>query len=211
MPFPVLPLKSAACVFVLVIAAGCVALPEAPVDAASVKDAAATAETWPEPEVFDWSGHVVVSEVEGYTHFRPYEDVLWPVWQEGVLFHVEEIPQAMEVSLDWTGEGSFMIMLHSHKAGGTNTYVEHITEMDDQNPKCLRVPTADLAEGHWQVMIHSEGARNTDFTLHVALAGGKGALDLEERHGHRAEDGEFDIDKHEIEPCSMTPMGDEHA
>jgi hypothetical protein len=185
--------------------AGCVAAPDTTGDAVDAASARGADEAWPEPEVFDWSGHVIASELEGPTHFRPTEDALWPAFQEGVMFHVEEIPEAMEVSLDWTGGGSFMIMLHSHKAGGTNAYVEHITKLDDQNPKCLRVPTADLAEGHWQVMVHSEGARNADFTLHVALAGGKGALDLEERHGHWPQDGSFEIDEHEIEACSMMP------
>ena len=191
-----------------VLFAGCLS-PGSAVEEASAGDASAAAEAWPEPQVFDWSGHVVASELEGFTHWRPYEDVLWPVFQEGVLFHVEELPQAMEVSLDWTGGGSFLIMLHSHKADGTNTYVEHITALDEQNPKCIRVPTADLTEGHWQVMVHSQDARNVDFTLHVALAGGKGALDLEERHGHWPQDGFPPIDKHEIEACSMLLPADD--
>lgn len=187
--------------------AGCVS-PNGAVEGASAPDASAAAGALPAPQVFDWSGHVVASEVELPTHFRPTEDVMWPYFQEGVLLHVEEVPQAMEVSLDWTGDGAFMIMLHSHKADGTNVYVEHITEQDVQQPKCIRVPTADLTEGHWQVMVHSNGAHDADFTLHVALAGGKGALDLEERHGHWWQDGFPDADRHDIEPCSMLVPAD---
>ncbi|HUR68658.1 MAG TPA: hypothetical protein VM370_05375 [Candidatus Thermoplasmatota archaeon] len=183
------------------VAAGCVT----PAASDDVAPAGASLSGAPVPEVFDWTGHVVASEIEGPTHFRPTEDALWPVFQEGIMFHVEEVPQAMEVSLDWTGDGEFMIMLHSHKADGTNTYVEHITELDATNPKCLRVPTADLTEGHWQVMVHSEGAKNADFNLHVALFGGAGMIDMEERHGHWPQDGDFAVDEHEIEACVGSP------
>ena len=192
------------------LSAGCVAGPE-PIDEAAATDAAAGASASDaELSVFDWTGHVIASEIEGPTHQRPSEDVLWPVFQEGIMFHVQEIPEAMEVSLDWTGAGEFMIMLHSHKAEGTNTYVEHITELDDVNPKCLRVPAVDITEGHWQVMVHSNGAQDVDFNLHVALLGGAGAIDLEERHGHWPQDGAFEVEEHEIEPCSLLPADADH-
>lgn len=156
----------------------------------------------PEPQLFPWSGHVIVSELEGPTHQRPTEDVLWEAnFHEGILFDVQEVPHALEVSLEWTGGGQFMIMLHSHKATGTNVYVEHITPLDATNPKCLRVPTEDITSGHWQVMVHSRGVRNADFTLQVALFGGAGAIVMDERHGHRREDGQFQVDEHEIWPC----------
>jgi hypothetical protein len=188
---------------VALLLAGCVGAPDAAIEQASADDAGAMDAAWPEPEIFDWTGHVVASEIEGPTHQRPTEDLLWPAFQEGILFHVEDVPEAMEVSLDWTGAGSFMIMLHSHKADGTNAYVEHVTELDDQNPKCLRVPTADLAEGHWQVMVHSDGAQDVDFNLHIGLVGGAGEIDLTDKHGHWPQDGAFEIDEHDIEPCSM--------
>lgn len=185
---------------IVLLFAGCVNAPaDAPVEAASTE-----ATTWsdlPEPQLFEWSGHVIASELEGPTHSRPTEDAMWPLFQEGILFHVDEIPQAMEVALEWSGEGEFMIMLHSHKADGTNTYVEHITELDAENPKCLRVPTEDLADGHWQVMVHSEGAKQTEFTLGVRLFGGAGAIVEDDRHGHWPQDGSFEVDEHEILPC----------
>ena len=157
----------------------------------------------PTPQVFDWTGHVVASDLEGPTHQRPTEDVLWPVFQEGILFSVDELPQAMEVSLDWAGEGEFMIMLHSHKEHGTNVYTEHVTDLDGTNPKCLRVPTEDLVEGAWQVMVHSDGAVQTDFTLHVGLVGGDGHIIEDDRHGHWPHDGAFQVDEHDVLPCSF--------
>lgn len=191
-------MRSLALLAFALLAAGCVGAPVQPAASPSPDAVAAAGQ---DPQLFEWTGHVVASEIETPTHFRPTEDVLWPVFQEGIMFHVMEVPVAMEVALEWEGGGEFMIMLHSHKADGTNTYVEHITELDAENPKCLRVPVADLAEGHWQVMVHSEGVRDADFTLRIALTGGAGEIDMSERHGHWPQDGQFAVDQHEIEPC----------
>lgn len=179
--------------------AGCVAPTASDVDAAAA-DSAADA---PALVVTEWSGHVLHSAVDGPSHFRPTEDVLWPVQQEGFLFDVTAIPQIMEVALEWSGDGEFMIMLHSHKADGTNAYVEHITEMDATNPKCLRVPTEDLAEGEWQVMIHNRNAVDVPFTIRVGLVGGAGAVVEDDRHGHWPQDGAFSVDEHPIEECAL--------
>jgi len=184
--------------------AGCLAPEEAPVEAASTS--AAPAVDLPAPETLEWSGHVLSSELDGPSHFRPTEDAIWSIQQEGVLVNFAPVPQALEVALEWTGGGELMIMLHSHKEHGTNVYVEHITEMDDVNPKCLRVPTEDLTEGEWQVMIHSNKARDVDFTLKVATVGSTPTLVTDDRHGHWPQDGTFEVDKHEIEPCQLLAL-----
>lgn len=155
------------------------------------------------PTVFNWTGRVLDTDSEDYTHVRPTEDALWPVSKSGILFSVDKLPQTMEVSLDWKGSGQFKIMLHSHKAHGTNVYVEHVTKMDRENPKCLRVPAKDLAEGVWQVMVHSNRTMQTDFTLHIGLLGGAGHIIEDERHGHWVQDGDFKVDLHDIEPCRL--------
>lgn len=187
-------------VLVALALAGCVT-PAATEEVAPAGDAATDA-VLPEPQLFEWSGHVLASDLEGPTHMRPTEDVLWPAnFREGILFSVDEVPQAMEVALAWEGEGEFMIMLHSHKEHGTNVYAEHITELDATNPKCLRVPTEDLTAGVWQVMVHSRGAQQTDFTLTVGLAGGAGHIVEDDRHGHWLQDGSFDVEEREILPC----------
>lgn len=184
-----------------ILAAGCMDSPPRPLASADAPPQAAAAP--PGPQVFDWTGHVVASDLEGPTHQRPTEDALWPVFQEGILFSVDRLPQAMEVSLDWAGQGEFMIMLHSHKEHGTNVYTEHVTDLDGTNPKCLRVPAEDLAEGAWQVMVHSDGAMQTDFTLHVGLVGGAGHIIEDDRHGHWPQDGAFQVDEHDVLPCSF--------
>lgn len=186
--------------------AGCIApTPESSTDAAAAGDS--TEMPAGEPAVVDWSGVVFDSETEVLSHQQPSEQAIWPIQQEGFLLHVAEVPQAMEVSLDWEGAGEMMIMLHSHKADGTNTYVEHITDMDDANPKCLRVPAADLAEGHWQIMVHSRGMTQVPFNLHVATWGGEAALDDSEYHGHWPQDGAFEVDEHAIEACAAARDG----
>lgn len=182
--------------------AGCLQGTSDETAAATGDDAPAVPDLAAEPETFEWSGHVIDSRIEGPTHVRPTEDVLWPVFQEGILFDVQEAPQTMQVALEWTGSGEFMIMLHSHKAHGTNEYVEHITPLDAENPKCLQVPAADLTEGVWQVMVHSRGATNVDFTLRVTMLGGAGAIVQDDRHGHWLQDGSFDIEEKEPEACT---------
>lgn len=184
--------------------AGCVTPPAAVSDPApQTTDAAPEA---PVPTVLEWTGHISVSEIGLFMHTRPTEDVFWPIHQEGFLLDVQELPQVMEVALEWASvpDGArHMIMLHSHKAEGTNAYVEHITEFDDTAPKCLRVPTEDLATGHWQIMIHQDGATNSDYTLKVLTVGGKAVVDDSELHGHKREDGAFEVEEHEIEPCTL--------
>lgn len=186
----------------VLLVAGCVETPEPqPTPAAGEK--LGTVEV-PQPTVLEWEGAIAVSEFGALMHGRPSEDVLWPVQQEGFILDVAALPEVMEVALEWDApEGSeFMIMLHSHKAEGTNAYKEHITEMDAQNPKCLRVPTADLVEGHWQVMIHQQGADGATFALKVVTVGGSVAA-TDERHGHWFQDGAFEVEEREIEPCSI--------
>ncbi|HVM44286.1 MAG TPA: hypothetical protein VM582_00020, partial [Candidatus Thermoplasmatota archaeon] len=157
-----------------------------------------------EPTVHEWRGYVVASQLEGPTHVRPTEDLLWPVFQEGILFSIDEAPQVLEVSLSWEGAGEMMIMLHSHKEHGTNTYVEHVSEMDAENPKCIRVPTEDIVPGVWQVMVHSRNVRQSAFTLSIALTGGAGHIVEDDRHGHWLQDGSFEVE--DLEAPVLEPV-----
>src|SRR5688572_32524671 len=91
---------------------GCIDGPQTPASAAASLQADAVPAT---TQVFDWTGHVVASEVETPTHFRPTEDAVWPVFQEGILFSVDEVPQALEVSRDWRGPGQVVVILQGPK------------------------------------------------------------------------------------------------
>jgi hypothetical protein len=201
---------AADCLVVVLVLAGCAA-PGGKGAAGDVGNSGTVLGEALAPQVIDWTGHVLASEVDNSTHFRPTEDALWPAYQSGFLFEVDELPQAMEVALDWEGSGRLMIMLHSHKDHGTNVYVEHVSKKDYENPKCVRVPTVDLAHGTWQVMVHSDEAMQTDFTLRVGLVGGAGHVIEGERHGHWYQDGQFDVDKHAIEPCQVLHHAPEDA
>ena len=197
---------------IALLAAGCVNAPtDDAVEAASADAGATDDAALPAPTLTEWSGFIVASELEDGTHIRPMEDAMWPLMQEGILFSIDEVPQAMEVNLRWEGPGEIMIMLHSHKAHGTNAYVEHVSEMDDVNPKCIRVPAEDLTDGVWQVMIHSSGASQTTFTLGVALYGGAGHVVEDDRHGHWLQDGGFEVEDHEVLPCMSVQSDDATA
>lgn len=52
------------------------------------------------------------------------------------------------------------------------------------------------------MLVHSGGVRDSDFTLRIALTGGAGALVEDDRHGRWLQDGSFDVEEHEIEPCA---------
>jgi len=156
----------------------------------------------PAPERFDLSfdGNILNADLEDLSHMRPVEDALWAVQKVGFMLALDEVPAGMEVAMDWHGDGSSMIMLHSHKAHGTNTYVEHVSAMDPQASKCIRVPVEDLASGDWQVMVHADGGGAATFTLRVATWGTQGAV-MEDRHGHWPQDGQFQVDPHDVLPC----------
>lgn len=155
-----------------------------------------------EAEVLQLSGHIVSSAIDGPSHSRPTEDALWPVQQQGHLVNVAEGVTELEVALAWRGPGDLMIMLHSHKAHGTNVYVEHVSAMDEANPKCIRVPLEDVLPGDWQVMVHSSGAESTDWEILVLTVGPRATL-INDRHGHWPQDGAFEVDEHEVEACNL--------
>lgn len=181
----------------LVAVAGCTApaapkveAPAAPVDAGI-----------PAATVTLWRGHIIDSLLDTPSHIQPSEGILFPMQQEGFLFDIKEIPTVLQVALEWKGAGKLMIMLHSHKDHGSNVYDEHITPLDGENPKCLEVPTEDLSLGEWQIMVHSEGARQLDYTLAVRMAGGEGAVVADKMHGHNLQDGAFEVSEKKILPC----------
>jgi hypothetical protein len=185
---------------VLVLATGCVA-PSAGLDAAGVDAASAL----PDLAAYDttFRGKIPLSALGMLGHSRPEEDLLWPVSQVGFLLNLSATPLAYEVRLTQTSAvpgTAWQIMLHSHKAHGTNTYVEHVTEFSTDREACLRVPAADLTAGTWQVMVHSsEETANAEYELKVTTWGIQGRIEPD-RHGHG--EGAFNVDKHSIEACT---------
>lgn len=149
-----------------------------------------------------FQGKVPLYALESFGHSRPAEDALWPISQSGFLLVIPKVPAAYEVKLEWSAlrGGEYLIMLHSHKAHGTNVYVEHITNWSSATKACLRVPAKDLADGTWQVMIHTRDVVASQYTLTATTWGVESKMDPE-RHGHKPEDGAFQVDKHAIEPC----------
>jgi hypothetical protein len=53
-------------------------------------------------------------------------------------------------------------------------------------------------------MVHSDGAVDTDFTMHIGLQGGAGHIIEDDRHGHWYHEEPIpEADPHDIEPCQM--------
>lgn len=162
----------------------------------------------------DWTGHVLASETDALMHTAPTEGLLWPYEQAGVIVEIPEGVTAIEVAVAWEGDGSFGIHLHSHNNDGE--YVGHrsTSEQWSQDPHCIRVPAADVAAGHWMVMIHSRSARQADFTMSVLTQSVTPSLVEDERHGHDRV-AEFlsgeDREEHESEACTMWKAGETHA
>ncbi len=163
---------------------------------------AASSAALAKPVSVEWKGHVVDSRLDGFSHQRPSEDVLFAQQQEGFLFDIKELPQVFQVSLDWTDPNAkMMIMLHSHKEHGTNVYDEHDSKLDAVHPKCIQVPAENFSKGEWQIMVHTQNAQNLDYTLKVTLVGGAGAIVKDKMHGHNPQDGSFQVSEKKVLEC----------
>lgn len=189
--------------------AGCVtpALDAADPVARASADAATSAA---EVAAFTWDGRILVgAAAEILSHQGPTEGVLWPAQKVGFAAEIPEGVTAIEVALDWTGDTDLIIMLHSHDhSGGPNDIIMHRSERGSPDPHCLRVPTADVAPGKWELMARSsvdDAALDVEFTLTLLTQGGSATL-LDERHGHDRladlQNGRSD-DEREVEPCAL--------
>ncbi|HEV8360649.1 MAG TPA: hypothetical protein VGR28_09360 [Candidatus Thermoplasmatota archaeon] len=174
--------------------AGCVnqATPDADLAAATAPAA------MPAPQTVDWKGHIVTSEGEMLAHGSTFEPLVAPLYKEGFLFDITEVPQLLRVDLDWSGSAQLMIMLHAPH--GKDGYREYITDMSADKPLCLMVGPEELSTGKWQIMTHSDGAMNTEFTLTVTTWGGHGEIVPDAPHGH-ALDEQFNIEQGEGLTC----------
>jgi hypothetical protein len=188
-------MRSLAAVVAALALAGCVNT-AAPLDATA--PASAPASPLPEPVSVDWQGHIVTSEGEGLAHRSTFESLVQPLYKEGFLFDITALPQLLRVDLDWSDGAQLMIMLHAPH--GKDGYREYVTDMSAEKPKCLMVGPEELSEGKWQIMAHSRGAQNTDFTLTVTTWGGVGAIVPDAPHGHGLDE-QFHIEQGASLPC----------
>lgn len=161
------------------LAAGCVgspATPEGPVDTASVPIDA------PAPALLTWEGYMRVGAAYDVpAHWEETSGPLRPVWSKGFELHVQEAPQAMEVTLSWTAPFARLLLMvtEPHDDEPLAVYESPAT---DQSPICFGIPTDALRPGVWKVMAHSELAVEAALSFEVALTAGAAAIVDEPAH-----------------------------
>lgn len=192
----------------IVAAAGCL---EA--DAPSAGDEAGadapTAGGQREAQRLEWKGHVVFGVLDAFAHDQPTEEPIFGVQQAGFNVHLEEMPEAIEVRVDWTAPPGAPagFRMHPHflvgdDASGTTRYYGYFSPMYTTAPGCIRIPAADMAAGLWPMMIHpNPNTVQADFTLTVGVVGATPML-MKDLHGHRA-DGNYVIEDHAEEECQF--------
>ncbi len=182
--------------------AGCTA-PAAPAS----EDAAIEAESigaTAEPFLLELKGNVIVGPLDYQNHDQPGEQFIFPYQKAGWNVQIDEVPQAIEVRVDWEGDGEFA--LHPHwlkgdEAGRTKYYGYH-SEQFTSGTGCIRLPDEDMTTGVWPMMIHP-GPQTVDieFTITVGILGADASV-RPELHGHRA-DGMYDIEEHKPGECQF--------
>lgn len=156
-----------------VAASGCIRAP-AETLAPPPADATAAPAMTAEPVVATWTGRITASQLGMLAHSRDTEPLVADVQREGFVFEVTEPPALFEVGLEWSGEGQMLIMVSTPHVDGKGQ--EYFTEMSSEPQQCLRIPAADIVPGKWQVMAHSSGVVNADFTFSVTTIGGAAAI-----------------------------------
>lgn len=156
----------------------------------------------------EWQGHVVLGPVDWFMHMQPTEPLLYDIQPAGFSMGIDDVPQAIEVRLEWEGAGAFhlhphYVVEHDADTGGDTHYYGYWSDRLTESPACIRIPDADMAAGQWQMMIHpaDNTMRDVDFTITVGVLGAEGRV-LPEMHGHRA-DGDSHLEDHGWEPCQF--------
>lgn len=185
------------------LAAGCVTPTESSVANNGLE--APSVDALAEPFILEWKGHVVVGALDVKNHDQPTEQFIFPYQQAGFNIEVPDAPQAIEVRVDWKGEGSFHMHPHWLKgddATGQTQYYGYFSPEYTTGTGCIRLPEEDMAPGVWPMMIHPGWTNaNIDFTITVGLLGTTAKV-LPEMHGHRA-DGNYYIADHEVLECQF--------
>lgn len=182
--------------------AGCTA-PAAPTADEPENDVVAAA---PASDVFtiELKGNVIAGVLDLRNHDQPGEQVIFPFQKAGWNLQIDEVPQAIEVRVDWEGDGAFMLHPHWLKGdeGGRTKYYGYHSDQFTSGTGCIRLPDEDMATGVWPMMVHPAFQTvNTEFTITVGILGAEASV-RPELHGHRA-DGAYDIDDHGVADCEF--------
>jgi len=182
--------------------AGCTTPPATPNEAAAI-DTSSVSESV-EPFLLKLEGNVIVGVLDRRNHDQPGEQVIFPVQKAGWNIQIDEVPQAIEVRVDWEGDGAFTLHPHWYKGeeGGRTKYYGYHSQQFTSGTGCIRLPEADMTTGVWPMMIHpGMQTMNAEFTITVGIIGADASV-RPELHGHRA-DGKYDIEEHKVGECQF--------
>lgn len=170
-----------------------------------------------EPELFltEFVGHTMVGAADTLAHQLPFETYLWNAQQAGWLLELKEKPAAIEVRVDWEGEGAYRLHPHLYLGDddqGVTQYYGYHSETFTGGTGCIRLNPEDMAAGIWPMMVHpASDMVMGDFTITVGVLGVQGEV-LPEMHGHRA-DMNYVITDRDVFPCEYLAdmdMGHSH-
>lgn len=182
--------------FVLVLAAaalmaGCVSVPSAEEDVAP-QDAATVPAA--EPVVQEFEGHMTASALAPLAHQNSdMEMMVADVQREGFLLEVAEVPDVLQIDLEWTAltpmaEMATMVNVPTSTDG---TVLDFFSEWSGSGSVCIRIPVEDIQVGPLSVMAHSRNAADVDYVIRVTTIGGDVTLHADRGHMEvEREDGE---------------------
>jgi hypothetical protein len=132
--------------------------------------------------VANWTGFMKIGAAdEAPSHVQETNAATSGIWSPSFHYGVQQVPQALEIRLDWTaaaGQIEFMVVLPGN---GTNDEAMVETGFADHGPLCARLPTDHLVPGTYSVMAHSQYAVDARLLFSVLSLGGNGRL-VDEPH-----------------------------
>lgn len=199
-------------------AAGFVVTSASPEPADATPAAAADASTAREETIFTWDGYAKAGGAnEVLAHLSDTEALVEPVWRTGFNLQVEEVPESVEIRVDWSSGTPSEVMFMAHvpyDAARPHEWIEFETHHQQdarwatEGPLCMRIPTAEVAPGPWHVMAHSRYGLDIAIAFTITMIGGAASIP-EGTHGHAAtiEEGmtlanAIRDGPHEWEPCA---------
>ncbi|HEV8360373.1 MAG TPA: hypothetical protein VGR28_07975 [Candidatus Thermoplasmatota archaeon] len=201
------------------VVAGCLA-PAAPLE--STAPAAASLPTDAlAPVELTWEGYMVAGAAsEIPAHFSATETAVAPLWKSGFNLMVEEVPQVVEIMVDWTAASPTQLMFMAHVPHDEATPRDwweyeypsgHMTAplWPAEGPLCMRIPSDEVAPGHWHIMSHSRYGADIRVTFTITTVGGVVSIPDGE-HGHALDAEEVQqiaevVKTSDWLPCELSP------
>lgn len=177
--------------------AGCVTPAAETVEPAAAELAAPAIE----PLVQLFEGHITASALGRLAHEDARTEMMFADLQrEGFLLEIGEVPQLLQIDLEWTSTSPTASMFSMVNIPTTThgEVLDVLSERSATGAVCMRVPLDEVATGMISVMAHSIDAANVDYVIRVTSVGG--AVTLHADRGHMEVEREAG-DEREALPC----------